>query len=506
MRLRLRSCWSSNRRNPQRPFSRRTLTDYQILNLPTGMPGKTALVGTVRAESLDEDSRLLTQAKVPMSGIVPKNIALHTMLADSGILHESETTMLLDVGAETTEIVLTQGRNLILARSSDVGGSNFTDAVARQFNVIPEVAEEIKLAEGAIMVSGRRPSRMSEFREGFDELVAAEGIRFRNDPSYPQKLSRSLAQAAGRLRVACDAALRFATVQTKMRNLKIDRILLSGAAAKLPGLLEYFQRNFKVTCEYWDSLSMFDQGNVAPDNRDVPSEYTNVLALAYIPAADKGNIINLVPQSVKNKMRFWDTDVYAYIAAILIVVGVLLWWMGTNGRAKAVDNLSGKVNDAMTEARSKANRLSNLEDSIQLQNKRISLLSKQTYFNPMVLKFIQTVREQMPETITLTVLEFEPFIRSDEETKRNITEWRFVVNGFVNKDVAAQQQPDLFKSFRMSLAELGFITGFETIELERVEESNRRRKSKNKPPAGSYLFEVHFFASENGEVNTDAIR
>ena len=195
-----------------------TLTDYQILTIPRDNNSKLALVGTARSSDLDEDARILKEAKAPLKGITPKSLALSALLADSHTVSQGETALLIDIGAESTEIILTQGSSLLLSRSANVGGKNFTEAISRQFSVIPEVAEEIKLAEGTIIVDGRRPSRMSEFREGFDELLAAEGIRFRSDPRYPQNLSRCLISAADQVRMACDAALRFATVQTKIKG------------------------------------------------------------------------------------------------------------------------------------------------------------------------------------------------------------------------------------------------------------------------------------------------
>ena len=469
-----------------------------------------ALVGTARSSDLDEDARILKEAKAPLKGITPKSLALNALLADSKSVSAGETALLIDIGAESTEIILTQGSNMLLSRSANVGGKNFTEAIARQFSVIPEVAEEIKLAEGTIIVDGRRPSRMSEFREGFDELLAAEGIRFRSDPRYPQNLSRCLTSAADQIRMACDAALRFATVQTKIKGIRIDRVILSGGGAKLPGLLEYFTQAFRVPCSYWDAISIFDFSNVSPDKRDTPTEFANALALAYVASKEHPGIIDLVPNAIKEKLRFWTADLFAYLGVALVLTGLILWWIAASGMNSKVSSASEEISELVKDTKRNNNRLTDLVGQISLSRERIALLSKTTYFNPMVLKFLTELEKKVPETIKLTKISYEPYSPDDPEGKRrntNPSEWRFLISGYVNKDVPAQQQPLLFNSLAQSISQLPFVLPeFDTLELTRIEKDSKSKKDKLGAEKGSYAFTVSFKVTENGELKYNEIR
>ncbi|GAB4160129.1 MAG: hypothetical protein Kow00107_08400 [Planctomycetota bacterium] len=481
-----------------------TVIDYQMLEVMRDAATGLAVVATSRAADLDEDARLMKEAKMPLKGIVPKSLALHKLLVDSNSVNEGETVMMLDIGAESTEIIITRGKGLLMARSANIGGKAFTEAISKTFGVIPEVAEEIKLAEGSIIVTGKRPSRMNEFREGFDELLAAEGVKFRNDPRYPQNLSTALMSAADQIRMACDAAIRFATVQTKIKGINIDRILLSGGGAKLPGLMEYFSMSFRIPCEYWDAISRFNFANVPLEKRDVPTEFANALALAYVASRDTPGVVNLVPEAVKQKRHFWQVQIYAFVGVALVVLGVLIWWMASASKWAATQKLQKEFKEQLDDANRKKNNLRDIEEAITLSALRNEKLAKQTHFNPMVLKFLAALRESLPETIQIGEIRMEPDI--DPENKRtNIENWRFVVTGYVSKDVPAQQQSILVEAFSRSIGSLPFVVSTRAETLEAVTKE-ARSKSGVSPEKGSYKFTFHFVVSENGDLKYDEIR
>ncbi len=490
-------------------ISAEMMTDYQQLNIPRETPGSLALVGTARAADLDEDVRLLTTAKLKVSGIVPKSVALHRLMADSGVVSDAETTMLLDIGEEATEIVIALGRNLVLARTVNIGGRTFTEAIAKEFSVINEVAEEIKLAEGTIMVTGKRPSLMSEFREGFDDLIAAEGIRFRNDPRYPSNLSRALTGAADQLRMAADSALRFAMVQTKVKNLKIDKIILSGGGSKLPGLLEYFNSKFNIPVQYWDVMGVFDTANVPPDKRDVPTEFANALALAYIAADHLDNTINLIPEKVKEQFKFWASDIYAYAGIAIFLAGMVLWWFGASTTAKKAASVKSGISSLDKTAKNNSAHINEVMAAIKLTTDRVSTISKESYFNPLVLKFMHALQTAIPETVLLSDVQLESVAPPSGVAgpgKFVKPEWQFVVKGYVNKDVPELQQPNITKLLGDNISKLPFVVKFEIKEYERID---RPRKSKGSPitiEAGSYRFAMNFIVSENGELRYNEIK
>ncbi|MFA4986344.1 MAG: pilus assembly protein PilM [Candidatus Brocadiia bacterium] len=487
-------------------ISEQTLTDFQMLTLPrANTPTGTALVGTARQSDLDEDARLIGAAGLTLTGIIPKSLALHRLLADSGSVLESETVMLIDVGAESSEIIITQGPSLLLARSAQVGGKAFTESVARSFSVIPEVAEEIKLAEGSIVVDGKRPTRVSEFREGFDELIASEGIKFRNDVHYMTNLSRALASAAEQLRLASDSAIRYAMVQTKMKNLKVDRILLSGAGAKLPGLIEYISTAFKVPAQYWDVLSFFEASIVPLDKRDVPTEFSTALALAYCSSLRQGTVINLIPPIIKAKARFWDTEIFAYAGAVLAVAGVLFWAWGTAYEANQAGALAVSANKSLTLARGKATDLAVSLDRINLNRSRFSFIAKETFYDPVVVRFITALQDLTPDSMVISDITFESFTDAAAvATVRPAPQWRFTVRGFVSKDISELQQPDLVRLLADRVRDLPFVFNY-VVDAQEAGRVVRKTKGALAPDIGSYKFLLYFYVSENGEMKYNEI-
>lgn len=132
---------------------------------------------------------------------------------------------LLDIGAESSDLVVYDGDALLLASSIELGGWRFTEDVARGLNVAFQDAETVKLEHGCVALEVDAPP-------SFIELPAPPG---RGPRAVPRdELAFILESRALQL---------FRWVRRELRRIRRDRELLNGlvlcgGGARLPGLCE----------------------------------------------------------------------------------------------------------------------------------------------------------------------------------------------------------------------------------------------------------------------------
>jgi len=119
---------------------------FHILGTNEG-GGKDAMIAAARLETIEAYSELIKEAK-----LVPKIIDLN-VLAVSNVFEESirdqlddfsEGTLLLDVGAQNTKIIIYKNGGPIFTKEIPVGGGLITEEIQRQMGVSYEEAEDLK--------------------------------------------------------------------------------------------------------------------------------------------------------------------------------------------------------------------------------------------------------------------------------------------------------------------------------------------------------------------------
>ncbi len=125
---------------------------------------------------------------------------------------------IIDIGARTTSCSIIEGKILKISRSFDSSEDKFIQAISKSLGVTPNLAEEMKKRYGLL------PTEIPEGKEVRKVLVP---------------LINSL------LRDIEQTFLKFKNIEGK----EIEKIILAGGGANLPGLLQYFQNYFKKEVE-----------------------------------------------------------------------------------------------------------------------------------------------------------------------------------------------------------------------------------------------------------------
>ncbi len=178
----------------------------------------------------------------------------------------SEDVLILDIGARTTIITAYDVMGVMhFAVSVSCAGSLFTEKIAEFLNVPREEAERLKIEKGFLSDSGFFPA---------------------------------LEEAVGKIISEMEEAIVF-----YRRNLgkDIEKVILVGGSALLPGIVDYFQKLTKAKVEIGDPLSKIGKTDILDRKRGVL--YTNVVGLALRGISENPvkNGINLLPTEIKTK-------------------------------------------------------------------------------------------------------------------------------------------------------------------------------------------------------------
>ena len=189
------------------PFSEITF-DWQILNKKRfGLPKEPVkiLMVAVPNELINQYQEIARLAKLRLSTLEAEVFGL----IRSSLKNEKESMVMLDMGAQTTTINVVRKGVLQSSRSIDIGGGSFTHRIAQSLSIGRKEAEEKKKKEGL--------------------------------------LSKELKIILGPLVDTIVTEIKRATQE--LTEKEIQRVVLGGGSAMLPGLKEYLQESLKKEIE-----------------------------------------------------------------------------------------------------------------------------------------------------------------------------------------------------------------------------------------------------------------
>ena len=206
------------------------------------------------------------------------------------------TTMIVDCGAENTDLIIADGETVWL-RTISIGGNNFTEALTKSFKLNFPKAEELKRNAAT---SKYQRQIFQAMRPVFADLVS--------------EIQRSIGF--------------YGTVH---RDSRIKRIIALGSTFRLPTLQKYLQQNLQVEVERIDGFS----GGAPADGRlgALLNENIVSLATAYglaVQAMGDSKITSsLLPEPIR-KAKIWKekTPWFGLAAACFVAgtMGVVARW------------------------------------------------------------------------------------------------------------------------------------------------------------------------------------
>lgn len=169
----------------------------------------TVLLIAVPKEVVSKYQRIAEASGLKLAALESESFSL----ARSLVGKDMGTIMLMDLGARSSNITIIDGGYIFMSHSAELSGREITRVVSSSLNITPERAEELKRTTGIA------------------SLGAEKGI------------AQVISPFVGKL---VNEAERMNSLFLKKDDKKIEKIVLTGGAANLPGLAEYLSRNLGV--------------------------------------------------------------------------------------------------------------------------------------------------------------------------------------------------------------------------------------------------------------------
>jgi len=284
-------------------------SDFTLLDLPSKTDDITVLIAMARNDVLRQRFALLRTAGLRANNVTLNAIGLFNAYvhAKGEDVYSDQTTLLVDIGARHMDVVVQRNAKMLFIRNLTLGGQRFSEALQEDYELPIREAEELKLTQGAILP------------RHFD--VAAE-----IDQGAPEtRLSAALLDPAEAVYNTLQATIKYCQTQTRMTDLRVDEVVLSGNGARLRGLREFLAHRLHTPVNMLDPLVGVEMGSMAPTQRDdVAAEgggYSVAIGLALRDLDPRGiRPIALLPDDVARRREFFTRHAYLYGAAAVMVL------------------------------------------------------------------------------------------------------------------------------------------------------------------------------------------
>ena len=277
--------------------------DYQLVGGGLGEQIQVVIVA-IKRDLLDEINTAFEETGLRTQIVGVASMALYNAFRYS-YPDMADCTLLLDIGARTTNILFIEPTRFFL-RSIPLGGSAITAAIAREFNESFAAAETRKK------------------RDGF---VALGGVY--TEPADPDIVCVSKIARSSMTRLHAELMRSVTHYQAQQQGNRPVRIYLCGGAAGMPNMREFFHEKFQVPIEFFNPLKNV---SVSESHRSGMQDVAGSahllgelvgLALRSITVCPVE--LNLRPAAVVRRHDLEKRRPFFVAAAVCILVALLGW-------------------------------------------------------------------------------------------------------------------------------------------------------------------------------------
>ncbi len=276
--------------------------DYNLLPAQDPEAGvETVLLALAKDEALDRLASEVAAAGGSVHGYVPNCTALYNAFLKCGPVEPDAVVALVNIGHETIDLALVKGTDLLFARNLSGGTKVLDDAIAAAFNV-----------------SGRKAEALKK-----DLLDLDPASRGRFASGQAEKVTMAAAGAASSITAGIQSSVSFCKAQTKIADLRLDKVLVSGGGARLRGLRGFLRDSLRCPVEIFDPFASADLTALPPEDQvqleGMRCEAVVALGLAVGRLDDTLYSLEILPESVRRKQRFAQRTVWNLVAGGLLV-------------------------------------------------------------------------------------------------------------------------------------------------------------------------------------------
>ncbi len=284
--------------------------DYEILS-PKDSPDVEVGIFAIRKELVRAQLAHYTAVGIHPMLVQSAPLATFNSMKFDGQL-EGQTTLLMDIGAQSIDLIIVEGSGL-WSRVIPMGGNSFTDALVKSFKLAFPKAEALKRTAAT---SKYARQILQAMRPVFADLVG------------------QVQQSIG-----------FYT--STRRQSEIQRVIGLGRAFGLPGLQKFLQQNLQLQVDRFASFSKIDATAVskAPGYGDFVSSLSVAVGAALQGLGVSAVTSSLMPVEVIRQQMWKKKRVFFAASAACVAGAAGAIWLGNMLASNALAAKSGSVQD-----------------------------------------------------------------------------------------------------------------------------------------------------------------
>ncbi len=416
--------------------------DYQVVSADDETELDALIVAT-KGETAQDAAACAERAGLQLAMVDAMPFALYNCIrfnsSDNG-----KCTMLLDIGARSTDLVFVEGSK-IFTRSISVAGNTITNEIARSLAVSPEEAERIKKDIG---------------------FVALGGTYAVVDDETADKVSKIIRNVATRLHSEVNRSVNF--YRSQQGGSAPEKLFLTGGAALTRHMDTFFREKLGVEVEY---LNPFANVAVAPE---LQGETEALFLMApSVGLALRGSMkcpieINLMPPAVLAYQRFAKRIPFFAVSVVGLILTLLCWFSYAKNLQSAYTSQHEMVKHRLDERTRYQRQIDTVNVSSKALEEKINYMSALVASRASIPEALSAVREAMIKDTWLTSMTFD---KEDD----NAAYMNLVVCGFkreLDEKVTNKSAGELLLANLLELKDL-FLKEGSRVEQERSIENDR---------------------------------
>ncbi len=305
---------------------------------------------------------------------------------------ELESTMIVDIGAKTTDILFSENGRFF-TRSVNAAGGFITSAISREYSISYREAEALKISNGVIAMGNGHTDTLSP-----EDAALATTIR----------------TAMGRMSSEIQRTINY--YRSQFKGSAPTKVYLCGGGARLPYILEFLQGNLNIPVDYLNPLAEVAIGAKVDDEMLEQDALTlgPVVGIAVAVSGASDLKIDLVPTSVGKERAEKALIPKVVTAGVIAIAGATFFaWAGFSAQGDAQERLS-RAERVFENVDAVAERVNNAEDAYNRQMKQLSKVESLFAMRYAYADVLIQIVEKSP-SVKFWLTEFAPLINYDVE-------------------------------------------------------------------------------------------
>lgn len=351
--------------------------DYVLLDLPKNKRTQQWIVAiaVVHDSFLDTLCDFFHNADIKISGFVPNSLALYNGFIKFAKDIPQKNIYIVDIGAATTDLVITSEAALYFLRNINTGLNTVSNLVK-------------------------------------DNENGSDG-KIENEPTQTvgslEKYQEQLLNASNAIPHVLEASIKFAKVQIKQANLKIDQVFLTGGASRLKGLKDLVQKQLNCETDFL-SLKNLDTSSLAKNEEILFEEenykFANAIGLAQF-SYNKFIPLKITSYKQDQKRNFLQKTIFNYASIAIIAIVLVFSIVSVIIRYFDYKELEQQLKKRYKTIYSKTSRLNYLKkENMDLKNK-LKIVHDLAISNKQILEVLSWLRKVIPDQMYMIQIRFD---------------------------------------------------------------------------------------------------